>query len=68
MTLKNQEDEIKDQDEYNIWISLISAGNPFGAILGFFFGTLLLRGIGSLKNTLILADLIGIIGSVVIVL
>jgi len=46
----------------------MSGGNPFGGLVGALLGTFVLRMFKSIKLSFLFADLIGIIGSIVITL
>lgn len=46
----------------------MSGGNPFGGLVGALCGTYVLRIMNGLKKSFILADILGIIGTIIIVL
>lgn len=57
-----------EEEDKSLWNSFMSGGNPFGGLVGALLGTFVLRMFKSIKLSFLFADLIGIIGSIVITL
>jgi len=57
---------VDDEDERSLYSALMSSFNPLGGLIGALVGTYVLKYCNSLRRSFFLMDLLGIIGTVCI--
>lgn len=60
-------DDPDSETEISTYNALMTGGNPLGGLFGAFLGTYVLKLCGGLKKGFILTDIIGIIGTIIVI-